>query len=542
MLLVAACLWAVSVSRAVAAEPLLSDDVSVSAQSASRTAGRRPSLNVRNGEEIAYLRFDLGTLPAGTTGDAVDRAMLRLWVSRVAGPGAVDVLPVTGYWSERTVTAEAQPALAPFAAGVFDVTAADAGRFVEVDLTDLARDWLDGVVPSQGIALRARGAGVGMAFDSKENTKTAHEPRLEIDLRGPPAPGPTGPQGPVGPDGPPGPAGAVGPAGANGPTGPQGPQGPIGSQGVPGPQGSPGSQGAQGTAGPPGAGLNPLQIATLRWYAANQSGIELAVGTFPVQIAFDGANIWVLLAVGNVAKVRANDGTILNTFPLGTTPQGIAFDGANMWVATPAGAMKLRASDGAILGTFGLASGGNIGMVFDGANVWMTDEFNDKITKLRASDGANLGTFPTGSYPTCAAFDGTRVWVSNELSNTVIVLDPTDGSVQATYPVTLPTALAFDGANMWITSLLSSGTVTKLRASDGTNLGTFSVGTAPQGLVFDGTNIWVANSDSGTVTKLRASDGADLGTFAVGSGPHGMAFDGMSIWVANVFSNSVSRR
>ncbi len=43
--------------------------------------------------------------------------------------------------------------------------------------------------------------------------------------------------------------------------------------------------------------------------------------------------------------------------------------------------------------------------------------------------------------------------------------------------------------------------VTKLRASDGANLGTFPVGTRPLGVAFDGANIWVANSGSSTVSK-----------------------------------------
>jgi len=44
--------------------------------------------------------------------------------------------------------------------------------------------------------------------------------------------------------------------------------------------------------------------------------------------------------------------------------------------------------------------------------------------------------------------------------------------------------------------------VTKLRASDGTVLGTFSVGSQPIGVAFDGANIWVANQLSNNVTKL----------------------------------------
>lgn len=39
----------------------------------------------------------------------------------------------------------------------------------------------------------------------------------------------------------------------------------------------------------------------------------------------------------------------------------------------------------------------------------------------------------------------------------------------------------------------------------------------PGSLVFDGANIWVANFGGGTVTKLRASDGQNLQTITVGN-------------------------
>jgi hypothetical protein len=45
---------------------------------------------------------------------------------------------------------------------------------------------------------------------------------------------------------------------------------------------------------------------------------------------------------------------------------------------------------------------------------------------------------------------------------------------------------------------------------------------APGGVAFDGANMWMSNYENGsggTVTKLRASDGAELGTFKVGNGP-----------------------
>ncbi len=61
--------------------------------------------------------------------------------------------------------------------------------------------------------------------------------------------------------------------------------------------------------------------------------------------------------------------------------------------------------------------------------------------------------------------------------------------------------MAFDGANIWVTNA-GSKNVTKLQASTGKVLGTFSVGTVPTGIAFDGANIWVANYGSNTVSKL----------------------------------------
>jgi DNA-binding beta-propeller fold protein YncE len=64
-------------------------------------------------------------------------------------------------------------------------------------------------------------------------------------------------------------------------------------------------------------------------------------------------------------------------------------------------------------------------------------------------------------------------------------------------------------------------------------------------VAFDGSNIWVANERGNNVTKLRASEGTILGTFTVqslnGQGADGAAFDGANIWVANYRSGSVSK-
>jgi DNA-binding beta-propeller fold protein YncE len=44
--------------------------------------------------------------------------------------------------------------------------------------------------------------------------------------------------------------------------------------------------------------------------------------------------------------------------------------------------------------------------------------------------------------------------------------------------------------------------VSKLKASNGSNITTITVGQQPQGIAFDGANIWVANLLDGNASKL----------------------------------------
>src|SRR5260370_37411482 len=66
--------------------------------------------------------------------------------------------------------------------------------------------------------------------------------------------------------------------------------------------------------------VNFNAVAILRWYAANLT-TTFSVGTNPVGVAFDGANIWVSnFSSNNVAKLPPSDGTLLWTFTVGPNP------------------------------------------------------------------------------------------------------------------------------------------------------------------------------------------------------------------------------
>lgn len=108
-----------------------------------------------------------------------------------------------------------------------------------------------------------------------------------------------------------------------------------------------------------------------------------------------------------------------------------------------------------------------------------------------------------------------------------------------------PRGVASDGAHIWV-ACQSANAIQEFNASDGHPLRTITDSidlASPENLVFDGKNVWVSNSsvNRGMLTKVRADDGSILGTYAVGSGPYGMVFDGASIWVANYKSNDLSK-
>jgi len=203
-------------SLSLAAEARLTDDAYTSLTARTGNFGAALSLLVQGAAAktaVTFLRFDLSTLPPGTRGSDVAKAFLKLWVSSVTTAGMFDVHTVRGGWTEHAITAATAPPPGRDEIAGIPVTLQDKSSFVIVDLTELVHDWLDRVLENNGIVLLPNAAGISVAFDSKENTATSHEPRLEIILKGAGSEGPPGPRGPAGPAGPPGPQGSAGPPG-----------------------------------------------------------------------------------------------------------------------------------------------------------------------------------------------------------------------------------------------------------------------------------------------------------------------------------------
>jgi hypothetical protein len=147
--------------------------------------------------------------------------------------------------------------------------------------------------------------------------------------------------------------------------------------------------------------------------------------------------------------------------------------------------------------------------------------------------------------------------------------------------VAFPGLVASDGADIWVANVV--GGVTRVRASDGTVLGTWTGATsadsvlvargrvyvtgntspgnlyridpsmppgvvttlsstlpsAPLGIATDGTSVWTANV--GSVSNVNPDNGTTINFTAGFTGPVGILFDGTNIWVTDESDNKLKK-
>ena len=133
-----------------------------------------------------FARFDLSALPSGLP---VAKATLRLWPNLVTTEGNIDVVAILDPWEEATLTAITAPNLSQPVTD-FTVRKADLKTYVNVDVTELVKDWVTQTIPNHGLALLGQpGNPVNARFDSKENLQTSHPMELEVMLGLPPGSG-----------------------------------------------------------------------------------------------------------------------------------------------------------------------------------------------------------------------------------------------------------------------------------------------------------------------------------------------------------------
>lgn len=364
--------------------------------------------------------------------------------------------------------------------------------------------------------------------------------------------GPQGPVGPVGPDGVPGPIGIQGPMGATGNVGPIGPAGNAGATGVVGASGATGPQGPAGAVGPSGRVLNPLRVATNRWYTINETFLPSAAvtatdGANPVALAFDGEYMWTQMfqpgSGANAGLVQFNrSGARVASFAPGiSTPQGLIAANRKLWVMGP---NVMRGFD---LSTQTFASpitlpGSPVAAVFDGTWLWVTIDGNNNLYRHNPVTGALDSTFSTLVTPSFGAFDGTSLWFLETTSNRVAKVNPTNGAVITRVALSAtPRHVVFDGTNMWV-GCSSPNVMRIVNATSHAITGSVTLASQPSFTVFDGLSVWVAES---AVSGLEVIDTTSKQVIATGS-VNGLttsgAFDGINVWWNDLLGSRLERK
>ena len=182
--------WAIclfySVSLAYAQTLHVTDDAEIDLNVASRNAGSSGKCTV-NVDKVCFVRFDLGTLPSGITGDDIDKAILKMFADNVSMGGAVRISAVEADWDERTLIDNTAPAFdteSDTSIG-FGVATGDEKSYVSRHITELVQQWVDGVTPNYGIALDIDIFDADVAFETKESGISGHPMVIDVVLTQP---------------------------------------------------------------------------------------------------------------------------------------------------------------------------------------------------------------------------------------------------------------------------------------------------------------------------------------------------------------------
>jgi DNA-binding beta-propeller fold protein YncE len=290
----------------------------------------------------------------------------------------------------------------------------------------------------------------------------------------------------------------------------------------------------------------------------SSSVYTLPVGNSPASLVtsvlFDGRFIWTTVQNpnGGVLLKMNLSGATLSSTTVGSAPIEMAYDGANIWVTDYTSSDVTIVNASGNIKTIPIPSANPEGIIFDGKYIWVANNGvgANSVSKFDVISQSLVATYPVGLDPDGLAFDGSFIWVTNSNNNNVWKINRDTGAYVAGYATGIfPLSIIYDGANMWIGNGQGGsaraadpgiGSVTKIRAADGVTLGTYTVGNAVRGLVYDGASIWVCNANDNTVSRLRAANVALLGTFATGKSPRAVAFDGSKIWIANSGENTLT--
>jgi hypothetical protein len=142
--------------------------------------GKAASLPVSK-TKTAFFRFEAGGL--GIAPANVIEARLVIYLPKVIKPGALALHLVNEEWAENfTGLPKPQPAISPLEWAIIPASAVIAKQFIVMDVTQVAKFWLQSPASDFGLALVSRDGTANVLLGAKEGSGSGYPAVLEIEV------------------------------------------------------------------------------------------------------------------------------------------------------------------------------------------------------------------------------------------------------------------------------------------------------------------------------------------------------------------------
>jgi DNA-binding beta-propeller fold protein YncE len=154
------------------------------------------------------------------------------------------------------------------------------------------------------------------------------------------------------------------------------------------------------------------------------------------------------------------------------------------------------------------------------------------------------GKTTVGAKPFAIECDGADLWVTNETSGTVSRVRASDGKLLETWTgATGAQCMVIARGRVFVTGIGAPGKIYVIdpkQAAGAVTVLTNSLPTDPNGITFDGFNLWVANSGGDSISRVNPNTAA-VTTFTGFADPRGILFDGTHIWAIEFIGSKIKK-
>jgi hypothetical protein len=158
----------------------------------------------------------------------------------------------------------------------------------------------------------------------------------------------------------------------------------------------------------------------------------------------------------------------------------------------------------------------------------------------------NLGLTTAGDHPNALKSDGTDVWVASPGDNTVSRVRASDGRLLGTWTgASGASGVLVAMGKVFVAGATDPGSLYEIDPTQppgAVNIVTNGLGAAPRGIAYDGQRIWTSNSSSpGSVSIITLSPLNVTNVSHEAFNPWGIIYDGANIWVTDSADSTLKK-